>query len=226
MKSINCQDCNCLNTCFMSLAKDQQEILMKKQHVVTYRKGEIVCKQGTYASKILFLKKGLVKTYLEHHTKDIIFCVKPPGSYIGFESLFNERISPYTCTVYEDSEFCMFEADMFQELIEQNGKFAAAVIANLNMWVGRVYDRIVTLTQKQVAGKLADILICLSERVYFAQEFTVSISRKDLSDITQLSPETLSRALKDFKDEKVIAVDGKYFEILDMEKLKKYSDVG
>lgn len=221
-----CDNCICSPSCFIHLAGDQIEKIRKKQHNVKYRKGEIIYKQNTFASKIMFLKKGLVKTYLEHHTKDIIFCIKPPGSFIGIEALYNERISPYSCTVYEDSEFCMFEADMFQELIEENGKFAAAILENLNMWIGRVYQRIVTLTQKQVAGKLADILICLSERVYESDEFTVSISRRDLSDITQLSPETLSRALKDFKEEKVIDVDGKHFKILDFDKLRKFSEVG
>lgn len=221
-----CNDCVCSPSCFIHLADDQLDKIKKKQHVVKYRKGEIIYKQNTFASKIMFLKKGLVKTYLEHNTKDVIFCIKPPGSFIGLEALFNERIAPYSCTVYEDSEFCMFEADMFQSLIEENGKFAAAVLANLNMWIGRVYQRIVTLTQKQVAGKLADVLICLSERVYMSLEFTLSISRKDLSEITQLSPETLSRALKDFKAEKVIEVDGKHMKILDFDKLKTYSEVG
>jgi CRP/FNR family transcriptional regulator len=210
----------------MHLADGQRDKVLSKRKTVKYRKGEVICKQGAFASKIMFLKKGLVKTYLEHHTKDIIFCIKPPGSFIGFESLFNERVYPYTCTVYEDSEFCMFEAEMFQEVMEDNGKFASAIVQNLNMWISRIYDRIVTLTQKQVNGKLADILICLSERVYMSNEFTLGISRKDLSEITQLSPETLSRTLKVFKEDGVIAVEGRFFKILDPEKLKRYSEIG
>lgn len=226
MKRLCCEDCCANALCFMKLTDGEKEIMNGKKREVTYRKGEVVCKQGAYASKILFLRKGLVKTYLEHHTRDTIFCIKPPNSFIGLEALYNERIYPYSVSVYEDSDFCMFEAETFQELIESNGRFAAAILENLNLWVGRVYQRIVTLTQKQVAGKLADVLICLSERVYMSDEFTVSISRRDLSDITQLSPETLSRALKDFKEEKVIEVDGKHFKILDFDKLRTFSEVG
>lgn len=221
-----CKTCECKSLCFMALTEEQEELINSKRKNVTYRKGDMVCKQGAYASNILFLKRGLVKTYLEHHTKDIIFCIKPPESFIGIEALYNERVYPYSVTVYEDSEFCVFEADMFQSIIEQNGKFGAAILENINLWIGRVYQRMVTLTQKQVAGKLADVLICLSERVYKSDEFTMSISRKDLSDITQLSPETLSRALKDFKNEKVIEVDGKHMKILDFDKLRTYSEVG
>ncbi len=226
MDNTKCMTCAVKSDCFMSLTCEQQKLMDSKHKVVTFRKGEIICKQGVYASKILFLRKGLVKTYLEHHVKDVIFCIKASGSFIGLEALFNDRVYPYSCTVYEDSEFCMFEADMFQSLIIQNGKFASKILELTNMWIGRVYERIITLTQKQVAGKLADVLLCLSERVYFSDEFTVSISRKDLSDITQLSPETLSRTLKDFKNEKVIDVDGKHFKILDIKKLKTFSEVG
>lgn len=226
MGNSNCVDCQCKSECFMALTCDQVDNINKKQRIVTYRKGEVICKQGAFASKILYLRKGMVKTYLEHHTRDVIFCIKPAGHFIGLEALYNDRVYPYTCTVYEDSEFCMFEADMFQNLIEENGKFASKILELTNMWIGRVYERIITLTQKQVAGKLADVLICLSERVYCSLDFTVSISRKDLSDITQLSPETLSRALKDFKTEGVIGVEGKHFVIKDMDRLKKYSEIG
>ncbi len=226
MACIGCDDCECKSDCLMPLAKNQMELLFSKSKTVKYRKGEIICKQGVYASKVLYLKKGMVKTYLEYPNKDIIFCIKPSKSFIGLEALYNERVYPYSCTVYEDSEFCMFEADTFQTLLEQNGKFASSILANLNVWISRVYERMVTLTKKQVAGKLADILICLSERIYKSDDFMLTISRRDLSDLTQLSPETLSRAIKDFKDEGVIEVDSKHFIILDKKKLKRFSEVG
>lgn len=226
MACLECENCECKSDCLMPLAKNQLESLYKKTKTVKFRKGEIICKQGVYASKILYLKKGMVKTYLEYPDKDIIFCIKPAKSFIGLEALYNDRVYPYSCTVYEDSEFCMFEADTFQNILEQNGKFAASILQNLNLWVSRVYERMVTLTKKQVAGKLADILICLSERIYNSNDFILTISRKDISDLTQLSPETLSRAIKDFKDEKVIKVEGKHFTILDMAKLKKFSEIG
>lgn len=226
MMNHDCVDCTCMSKCFMALAKEQQEMVSQKRKIVNYRKGEVICKQGAYASKIMFLRKGLVKTYLEHPNKDVIFCIKPGQSFIGIEALFNEREYPYTCTTYEDSEFCMFEAEMFENLIEQNGKFAATLMQDLNLWITRVYQRIITLTQKQVTGKLADILLCLSERIYQSDEFILTISRKDLSELTQLSPETLSRALREFKEEGVIALDGKEFKILDREKLEKYSEIG
>lgn len=226
MSNKKCKDCACISSCFMSLFEEQNQLIQEKHKTVVYRKGEVICKQGVYASKILFLKEGMVKTYLEHPNKDVIFCIKPGNSFIGLEALFNERIYPYTCTTYEDSEFCMFEADMFEQMIEQNGKFAASIMQIMNLWSTRVYERILTLTQKQVAGKLADILLCLSERIYSSTEFVLTISRKDLSELTQLSQETLSRVIKEFKDEKIIAVDGKTFKILDMDKLKKFSEIG
>ncbi len=141
MACLECDNCDCKSDCLMPLASSQLDSLQNKTKTVKFRKGEIICKQGVYASKVLYLKKGLVKTYLEHPGKDIIFCIKPSKSFIGLEALYNDRIYPYSCTVYEDSEFCMFEADTFQNLLEQNGKFAASILQNLNLWVSRVYER-------------------------------------------------------------------------------------
>ncbi len=226
MECLDCTNCDSKVDCLMSLAKSQLDLLQSKTKTVTFRKGEIICKQGVYASKVLYLKKGLVKTYLENPGKDVIFCLKPAKSFIGLEALYNDRVYPYSCTVYEDSEFCMFEADTFQHLLEQNGKFAAGILQTLNLWITRTYERMATLTRKQVVGKLADVLICLSERIYLSDDFILTISRKDLSDLTQLSPETLSRAMKEFKKEGVIEVNGKHIKIINKDKLKKYSEIG
>ena len=89
-----------------------------------------------------------------------------------------------------------------------------------------VYDRFFSLTQKQLHGRFADILLCLSDRVFKSKKFDLPLSRKDLASLTGMAPESVIRIIKDFKTDKIIMTKGKRIEILNEALLQKISDVG
>jgi CRP/FNR family transcriptional regulator len=66
----------------------------------------------------------------------------------------------------------------------------------------------------------------LSDRIFKSPEFELNLSRKDLAELSGLSPETAVRMLKKFKEEGLIKIDGKLFSILDYPRLKKISETG
>ena len=88
-----------------------------------------------------------------------------------------------------------------------------------------MYERIITLTQKQAPGRVADIFKCLAERIFECNEFTLPCPRKDFAEMATISVESLSRILKDFKDEGIAEIDGKQVRILDYAKLEMISNV-
>lgn len=219
----NCIDCACRSACFHELTREELEFISTKRIEVTYKKGETITKQGSFAPHILYLKEGLVKVYLEHQNRNLILCLEPPGTFLGLESLYQDKIFHFSCVTYQYSNFCLFEIDAFKQIMESNAKFATRIYAKLNERIVRVYDRMLTLTQKQVHGRVADILKCLSERIFFSNEFPMSLTRKDFSEITVMSVETLSRVFKELKDDGVIEIEGKNVKILDVEKLNQIS---
>ena len=89
-----------------------------------------------------------------------------------------------------------------------------------------IYDRFFSLTQKQLHGRMADILLCLANRIYGSYEFSLAFSRKDLADLTAMSNESAIRILKDFKDDGIIETDGKGIKIVKLDMLKKVSRFG
>lgn len=79
---------------------------------------------------------------------------------------------------------------------------------------------------KQAYGKLADILLCLSDRVFMEKEFELPLSRKDLGELSGMGHETVTRILKKFSDEKLIMLKKSHFVIIDYEKLIHISETG
>ena len=111
-------------------------------------------------------------------------------------------------------------------MIRENPKFAYKIINILNENTVQIYGRFYCLTTKQSYGRLADIILCLSERIYKEKEFSLNLTRKDLGELAGMSTENVIRMLKKFKDEGLIGIDGKTFSIKEFDTLKKISENG
>ena len=73
---------------------------------------------------------------------------------------------------------------------------------------------------------MADILLCLAERIFNLTEFDLNLSRKELAELTGMSTESVIRMLKKFKDDGIIEMTGKKLKIIDYNLLKKISEYG
>lgn len=191
---------------------------------LNYNKGEVLIKQGTIAPHILFLKKGLVKVYLEHHSRKQPLCIEKTG-FIGLESMYNDKYFQYSVSALVDSTVYLIELESFKKAIRENAFVGEAVIENINTRSMHLYERIITLTQKQAPGRVADIFKCLVERIFESNTFTLPCARKDFAEMATISVESLSRILKDFKDEGIVDIEGKTVRVLDLKKLDMISNV-
>ena len=90
----------------------------------------------------------------------------------------------------------------------------------------QIYGRFFCLTQKQAYGRLADIILCLSDRVFKTSEFDLPLSRKDLAELSGMSSETVIRMLKKFQEDNLIKMTGKNFKVIDYDRLKRISETG
>lgn len=213
--------------CFDFLTEAEKIQLEKYKISIKYRKGENLVKQGTTVNHILFLKSGLAKIYLEGSNKDLILKIIPPQHFIGLSSL-NSKDNQYiySSSVYVDSYVDLIDKDFFLNLIANNPQFALGIVSIINQATEVSYRRVYSLTNKQMHGKVADLLVCLSENIFSASAFNVPISRRDFSDLLGLSVESVVRVFKEFKESGLVNISGTNFELLDVEGLKEISNYG
>jgi len=214
-------------SCFDMLTEDEKHLVDANRLVVNFKKGEIIGKQGSFASHIIFLNEGLVKVYLEGKPKDLILKIVPSNHLIGLPSIYdgNNRFI-YSVATYSDSTVSLIDISLFKQLLGMNSQFALKIINILNEDTALIYGRFFCLTMKQSHGRVADILLCLAKRVYKKDNFNLAISRSDMADLTGLSSESVIRILKEFKDNGLISIAGKDFTILDTTRLERISQLG
>ena len=221
--TISKQHCDC----FEKLTLDQLKLMEENQVEVEYKKGETIAKQGSFSSHIIFVCQGLVKVFLEDQAKTLILKILPRGNLIGLTSLREDgNVFPYTAMAYETSTVRLINISVFRQFIRENGEFAADIISILGENSMQINGRFFCLTHKQSYGRLADIIICLSERIFKSNSFNLNLTRKELAELAGMSTENTIRILKKFQDEGLVKLDGKLFKILDYSALQKISELG
>lgn len=230
MKNLYSNSCTVYNNkecCFDELTEDERKLIDENKVTLTYKKGENVCKQGAFASHIIYLKSGLAKVFLEGKSKNLILKITPPGNLIGLPCIHDgNNIFLYSAATYINSEVELIDIELFKRLLLQNPKFAYRIINVLNENAIQTYGRFHCFTNKQMHGRMADILLCLSQRIFKTDAFNLPLSRSELAELTGMSTESVIRVMKDFKEDGLIAIDGKDVELLNIEMLLKISEVG
>ncbi len=213
--------------CFDLLTEEQNEIIEKNMVTVEYEKGEVIAKQGSFASHIVFLCDGLLKVYYESKKAKLILKIVGPGSLVGLTSLTGEKqVFNYTASAYVDSVAKLIPVNVFNEMIENNGRFASKIISILSENTNQINGRFFCLTHRQSYGKLADILLCLASNIFKNQRFELLLTRKELAELAGMSTESVIRILKKFQEDNLIEINGKRFYLKDPEELQKICDLG
>ena len=222
---IACQSCGLSNICLpLGLESEDVERLDSiVQRNRPLRRGNYLFHTGEKFHSVYVVKTGTVKTYTQctDGTEQVIG-FHLPGEVIGLDGI---ELGKYICSAkaLETSAICEVPFDKLEEL--------SASIPNLQHQMFRLLSReisndtsLMTLLGKSTAEeRLAAFLLSLSIRLhnrgFSATEFNLSMSRQEIGSYLGLALETVSRLFTHFQDEKILKVNRKHVEILDLERL-------
>ena len=186
---------------------------------LTYKKGELLSKQGTLMSHVIYIRKGFVKLYLENDGEITILSIAKPGTFIGIQALYGEQVFPFSAEALTDAEVCLKDIGVFRELVLENSSFAQRIIEILNASLIQSYKRMFSLTTRQIDARFSELLLYLQNVLYESNPFNLTISRKEIAGLISTSPESVSRLISDFKEQGIISGKGQTIEIVDVKKL-------
>lgn len=225
--SVTCKECQKISRCFRQLLPKELDFIDHYKVQIQYSMGEDVCKQGAFASSIIYILDGLIKLSIEGpNNKSFILRIVNPAEFIGLSSLFGENTYHYSARTLMDTTICMIEKESINKLIRENGVFASEIIKWHCNIATHHYKKIKSLTYKQLHGRLADTLIYLSREDFKIKNVFQYMTRKDLAELSAMSTEGAVRILSEFDRDGIIKLKGKDIKILDLDKLLKISRAG
>lgn len=222
----NCSTCRIRSCAVEVLDGGELEILQTNCAGASFKRGEKIFQQGTLISNIAYVKSGLVKIHKKGPSKDqILKLVNPPG-FIGIPTVLGDRVNQYSATAVVPTEVCFIVTQIFKTLIMRNGKFANEIINSLCHDELQFFDRSINQMQKQIHGRLADALQYFARDIFHTETFVMPLTRSELGDFIHATRESVTRALTHFKEDGLIAIEGKQIVLLDQERLNKVSQLG
>ena len=222
-----CCDCGVKSPLLSLLTQKELDKIEENKLTILYKKGETIRKQGTFMSHVISVNTGLAKLYLEgiQHRNAIVRIVKP-CNFIGGPGIYLDQKHHYTLTALVDTTVCFIEMALFKELIESNGIFFNAFMKDFSRNIIAINNRLLSLTQKQMPGRMADTLLYIMEEIFDRQTVFTLFSRQDLSELSGMSKESAIKVLREFSHEEIIRINTHEIEILNPEALRMISRIG
>lgn len=223
----NCVDCNERIPLFDGLKANELEELNKDRFEVVFKAGETIFKQGTISEHFISITNGYAKVYLEGlDGKNQILRIAKPWQLIGGPGLHIDSKLYFSVKALTEVNACFINIKSFREILTRNSAFSLDFLAYLNRIHVKLFDQIISLTQKQMHGRIADGLLYLSKEVFGESISSNLISRQDIADLTAMSKDSAIRILKEFEKDGYIDCLGNSIEILNLKALEEVGKRG
>lgn len=209
------------------LTEEQNEIIKTNGQTITFKKKDVIFRQGTITSHVMFLESGLVKLFKEgRNGRSLIMKITKPGEFIGLISLFGDEVYQYSASAVENSRVLFINSNIFNSILLENGKYGVHLLKNISQDNLNIFDRMISQYQKQLPGKIADIILYFSNHIYNSETFEFPLTRNELAELAGTTKESFIRTLTEFKNDKIIETTGKMITIKSMDIIKTLSRLG
>ncbi len=221
-----CINCSLKSKAALKLSDKETERLSFNCALTKFHKGDHLIKQGNFSTNVVYLRSGLAKIHLEGpYYEQIVKIVKAP-SYLGLPTTFNVKINQYSATAIETSEVCFIDLSTFKHLLMSNPDFSYEIMIDLCKSELEMFTRCANRTQKQIRGKIADVLLEMSDKIYKNDKFTLPFNQEEIGNLIDASRESVSRIFNEFEKDSIIRITGKRIEIKNKKTLELISSKG
>lgn len=218
----------CTTCAFSSACRDEgvgkrelAELHVLVDHVGPVKAGEHVFRKGDPFDAIAAVRAGTVKTYVnDADGNERVLGFHLPGEVIGLDGIDGQRY-PCNAVALDTVMLCRFSFQRMSEL--------AARLPGLQRQLFRLLSRDIGAATRlgndaTADQRMAAFLLGLSQRLaargFSATRFHLTMPRTDIGNHLRLAPETVSRVLKRFQDDGLVAIDRREVELTGIEGLR------
>lgn len=222
-----CLECESrLSNIFCGLPPDLLEIVNKKKITRHYSKKQNLYFEEQPAPGVYCIKSGRVKIFKTGPDgKEYILHIADPGEVVGIEAIFGGEAYFASAEVLEEATICFVDKEVIFEIVRREPSTAERIIRVLANELQESQEDRLELARFAVRERMARLLAILSKSHGSPTPegvlIDLKLSREELADMVGTATETAMRLLKDFKEEKLVAVKGRDITVLDGEGLSR-----
>jgi CRP-like cAMP-binding protein len=206
------------------LPSDEYELLTRNKTEQSFKKGEIVFREGFYPSGIFYIIDGKVKKYkVDKDGREQIIYVANSGELVGYHAILAEDRYPDSASTLEHSAITFIPKEDFLMVLQQSSVLNNRLLKTLSHEFSVLANSVTLFAQKSVRERLALQLIVMREK--YKENFEpgipieINLSRDDLASLVGTARENVVRVLTEFKEGQILETKGRKIIVLDIRKL-------
>ncbi|MBN1118953.1 MAG: Crp/Fnr family transcriptional regulator [Bacteroidales bacterium] len=219
-----------VSSVFNVLSPEQQSILEQSCLERKIKKGQLIFKEGEKPIGLIYLYEGSAKVFIKGYSnrEQIVRLVKP-HMFVGYKALFAEKNHTTSAEAIENCVIRIYPKKTLFSLIDENSRFSKEIIKSLAIELGFNFNRIISLTQKHIRGRLAETLLLVKDIYGFEEDgitLRAKFTRENIAHFSNMTTSNAIRTMKKFTDEKLISTTGRKITLLKVKELEKISKTG
>lgn len=161
-------------------------------------RGQAVVHAGDRTDFIYFVLTGSLKvTVSDEDGREVILSILGQGEIFGEMGMFGEQPRSATVLAVVPSDLVQISKQDFRRIMEENFDIAWRIMTNLAERLRNADRKIESLALMDVYGRVARLLLDMSEDVAGEVIVTRKISKQDIAKMIGASREMVSRVMKD-----------------------------
>ena len=191
-----------------------------------YKKGNIVVLEQESGAALFVIITGKVKVVrTDEDGREVILSMFGPGEFFGEMSLLDGLARSASVVATVKSELFMIHRRDFLQLLEEYPQVAISLLAELAMRLRKADMQIKSLSLKDAAGRVANVLLMLSDDLGVFRKGKVEIEdlplQQDIANMAGTSRETVSRMIHHFIRNGEVDLKGNKLTINEYESFRK-----
>jgi CRP-like cAMP-binding protein len=213
---------------FNGLNQKEKEVIIQHHITAQVRKGGSLFLEGEKSKGLIYLLSGKAKVFrVGVGGREHILKLLRPGDLFGFQVLFTDMTWPATSQAIEDSQICIFEKQPVLSILKSNPVLSIRFSRILTEELSYTYNKMVSLTQKHVRGRLVESLLMLGEIYGYEDDrmtLKAALSRNDIAHLSNMTTSNAIRTLSNLASEGNIRIKGRKITLLNMQNLLRISE--
>ena len=206
-----------------SLGPEDQTLFLSEATPLKFKRGKLVFYEEGIPTGVFIIESGrakIFKTGLDG--KDQIFYIYKKGDLLGYHALLCNEHYEDSCEALEDCQMLFIKRSRFEVLLKKVAGLQTLLIQNMSHEFGVMVNTITVLAQKPLRERLALFLLILQQK--YVTIGSIMLPREDLANMIGTARESLSRLLKEFREENLIIIENKAIRLLNPDKLHKIAN--
>jgi CRP/FNR family cyclic AMP-dependent transcriptional regulator len=210
---------------FTGLGRGELESFAELTRERSYPRGSVILFENDPGDSLFIVRSGRVKVVLiGEDGREVILGVLGVGQHFGELALIDEQPRSAHVIAMEDANLIVLRREDFRKRVEENPPVAWSLLIEMSRRLRRADDKIGGLVLLDVPGRIARLLLDLSEESG-TDQIEKSLTHQTIAQMIGASRETVSRAMKDFQDAGWINVERRRISLANRGALEQRAQV-